>query len=393
MRSIYLDHAATTPLYERVLQAMMPYFGEHYGNPSSVHKLGRRARYTVEESRECVAELLGAEPGEIIFTSGGSEANNTAIRGLLAEDGHLITSAAEHEAVLETAEALERQGRPVTVLSPKSQGAVTAEQVAGALTEETRLVSLMLVNNELGTVTNIQEIAALCREYGVYLHCDAVQAPGMVPLDVEGLGVDLLSLSAHKFYGPKGAGLLYVRGGVELEPLIRGGSQERDRRAGTENVPGIVGLTEALALAIGEREERAADVRSLRNRLYQNVKAELGDDFVLNTPLEDPVVETAPHILNLSFAPEEGEAIDGEMLLLNLDMEGVHASAGSACTSGALEPSHVLSAIGRDKYTGSAAVRFSLGHRNTAEEVDYAARTLAEVVGRMRGREEAAGIS
>lgn len=391
MRHVYLDHAATTPLDPAVLEVMVPHLKQDYGNPSSVHRLGRKARFVMEESRERVAAVLGCEPGEIIFTSGGTEADNTALKGLL-QGGRgggragLLTSAAEHEAVVRPAERLREEGHPVELLAPERHGAVTAEQVDSAVDEQTGLVSIMHVNNELGTLSPIEAIAAVCHRHGIPLHCDAVQSAGLLPVDVDELGVDLLSLSAHKFYGPKGVGVLYVRGGVEVVPLVEGGSQERARRGGTENVAAVVGLAEALERSTRQAGERAAHVAALRDRLYHNLSEALdAATFVCNTPVAEAGVEAAPHVLNLAFPPVDGQAVDGEMLLLNLDMEGVCASAGSACTSGALEPSHVLTAIGLDRPTAAAAVRFSLGKDNKEEDVDYAADRLAAILQRMRG--------
>lgn len=386
MRRVYLDHAATTPLDPPVLEAMVPHLREGYGNPSSVHALGRKARVALEEARAQVAAVLGAEPGEVVFTSGGTEANNTVLRSVLGRagpTGHLVTSAAEHEAVLQPAEALAAAGHPVTVLAPRPHGAAEPDQVDEALRPGTVLVSLMHANNELGTLTAVEEVADRCRARSVLVHCDAVQTAGLYALDVEALGVDFLSLSGHKFYGPKGVGVLYVRGGVDLDPLVRGGSQERGRRGGTENVAAVAGLAEALRRAAEAASERAARIAALRDRMVESVRAALpAGSFVVNTPLGSHPV--APHIVNLAFPPHEGRAVDGEMLLLNLDVEGVCASAGSACTSGALSPSHVLSAIGLPRETASAAVRFSLGKDTTEEDVDYAVDALARVLKRMR---------
>lgn len=383
MRTVYLDHAATTPLDPRVLEAMLPYLKEHFGNASSVHALGRKARFAVDEAREEIAALLRAEPGEVVFTSGGTEADNAALRGVLRESAPgLVTSAAEHEAILRPAEALAREGHPVAVLPPAAHGAVGAEQVAEALTERTGLVSLLYVNNETGAATDIGAVADVCRSRNVLYHTDAVQAAGLLDLDVDRLGVDLLSISAHKFYGPKGVGVLYVRGGVDFRPLVEGGAQERRRRGGTENVAAVVGMAKALAFAAEEAAVRAAHVADLRDRLYRQLREALGDAFVLNTPLE--AGRAAPHVLNIAFPPQDGRMIDGEMLLLNLDMEGVLVSSGSACTSGALEPSHVLLALGLDRETASAAVRFSLGYGNTEADVDYAVERLSGIVRRMQ---------
>lgn len=389
MQRRYLDHAATTPIDPRVFEAMLPFLKEHFGNASSVHALGRRARVEVEACRERVAAHLGAEPAEIVFTSGGTEADNTAIKGVAGRDGAglvtgLVTCAAEHEAVLRPAEALARAGVTVVVLDPAPHGAVTPAQLEAALTPDVSLVSLMHANNELGTVTPLAEVSAVCRARGVLLHTDAVQTAGLVPIDVDALGVDLLSLSAHKFYGPKGAGALYVRSGVELRALVEGGAQERRRRGGTENVAGIVGLAAALDLAVAEAGARRAHLTALRDRLLAGLRAALGDTFVLNTPVG--TAEVVPHVLNIAFPPHDGRPLDGEMLLLNLDLEGVMASSGSACTSGALEPSHVLRALGLDRATAAAAVRFSPGKDTTEADIDAAVDAVARVVRRMRRR-------
>ncbi|MEM1042713.1 MAG: cysteine desulfurase family protein [Bacteroidota bacterium] len=389
MPSVYLDHAATTPLDERVLDAMLPYLREHYGNASSVHALGRRARFAVESARERVAGILGAEPGEVIFTSGGTEADNAALRGVLTAPDRrgpgLVTGAAEHEAILRPAEALRDAGHPVTILTPSPSGAVTADQIAEAITDETGLVSVMAVNNELGTLSPVREIAAVCRARGVPFHTDAVQAAGLYPLDVNDLGVDLLSLSAHKVYGPKGAGVLWVRTGTPFAPLVVGGSQERRRRGGTENVAAVVGLAEALALAAEMAEVERKRLTALCDRLAGAVRDAFGETVRFNTPVGDSPGDSAPHILNVSFPPVDGRALDGEMLLLGLDVAGVHVSSGSACASGAVEPSHVLRALDVPRETANATVRFSLGHGTTEADLDFAAEQLATVVGRMRG--------
>ena len=389
MRRVYLDHAATTPLAPEVLEAMRPYLTEQYGNASSVHQIGRQARVALEEARERVAAVLGAEPSEIVFTSGGTEADNLALKGVLSaasteeRPAGLVTSAAEHEAVLRPAERLAEAGHPVDILTPDARGAVSSEQVARALDEHTALVSLMHANNEIGVRTDLPAVAEVCREHDVLLHTDAVQAPGLLALDVDALGVDLLSLSGHKFYGPKGVGVLFVRSGVDLGPLVEGGSQERDRRGGTENVPGIVGLATALERAAEAREEQVERLSQLQRRLVDGLEDAVPGEYVLNTPVDEAPV--APHVVNVAFPPTNGEPLDGEMLILNLDMEGVLASAGSACTSGALEPSHVLSALGLERKTASAAVRFSLGADTTADEVDYALEALHTTLDRMRG--------
>ena len=387
MERAYLDHAATTPLDPEVFEAMKPYLLEEYGNASSVHQLGRQARVAMEEARERVAACLGAESSEIVFTSGGTEADNLALKGVLQAASSngiptgLVTSAAEHEAVLRPAERLKEQGHPVEILSPDDHGAVSPEQVESAIDDHTALVSLMHTNNEIGVQTDIPAVAEVCHAHDVLLHCDAVQAAGLQPLNVDELGVDLLSMSGHKFYGPKGVGVLYVRNGVDLGPLVEGGSQERERRGGTENVPGAIGLAEALERAVSDAEERAERLSHLQRRLVDGLDDAVPGRYVLNTPLGEAPV--APHVVNVAFPPEE-EPLDGEMLILNLDMEGVLVSAGSACTSGALEPSHVLTALGLDRSTASAAVRFSLGATTTEEEIDYALETLRSTLQRMR---------
>ncbi len=388
MTSTYLDHAATTPLDPAVLEAMLPFLREHFGNASSVHGPGRRARVAVEEARERVAGVLGCEPAEVLFTSGGTEADNAALRGVLTSPDRrgpgLVTSAAEHEAVLEPARRLGWAGHPVAILPPQPHGAVTAEQVRDAITSETGLVSVMLVNNEVGTISPIAEVAAVCRDAGVPLHTDAVQAAGLLPLDVDALGVDLLTLSAHKVYGPKGVGAQFVRAGTPFEPLVVGGAQERRRRGGTENVAGVVGMAVALERAQQNAEAERARLAELQRRLVERLRERLGGGIRFNTPLGSEGPPAAPHILNVSFPPEDGRPLDGEMLLLGLDVAGVYASSGSACTSGAIEPSHVLRAMGVPRETAQATVRLSMGRGTTADAVDAAAERLAEVVDRCR---------
>jgi len=355
MERVYLDHAATTPLAPEVLSAMEPYLTEHYGNASSVHRLGREARVAVEESRERVAACIGAEPSEIVFTSGGTESDNLALKGVLQakstekQPAGVVTSASEHKAVLQPAKRLAEQKHPVTILDPDHHGAVSPEQVEASLDDRTVLVSLMHVNNETGVMTDIQAISDICREHDVILHCDAVQSVGLHAPDVDELGVDLMSISGHKLYGPKGIGVLYVRGGVDLGPLVEGGSQERERRGGTENVPGAVGLAEALERAVEDAEERAERLARLQQRLVDGLDDAVPGSYVLNTPVGDVLV-----------------------------------SAGSACTSGALEPSHVLQSLGLDRPTASAAVRFSLGAHTTEEEIDFALDKLHTILQRMR---------
>ena len=394
---VYLDHAATSPLRPGVLEAMLPWLEGGYGNASSVHRLGRQARVAAESAREQIAAVLGCEGAEVVFTSGGTEADNLALRGVLTSDAMreagrtgLITGAAEHEAILQASAALERSGHAVTVLAPGPSGAASAGQVREAVGKpmgaSTGLVSLLYANNETGALTDLAAVAEAARAAGAFFHTDAVQAAGLLDLDVDALGVDLMSLSAHKCGGPKGVGALYVRSGTPLEPQVVGGAQERRRRGGTENVAALVGFAEALAQADGAREATRARLAALQHRLAEQLRATFGSGIRFNTPLagfaETPAL-TSPHVLNVSFLPRSGRALDGEMLLLSLDMAGVCASSGSACSSGAVEPSHVLRAMGVPRETASATVRFSLGHPTTEADVDRAAAALAGAVQRM----------
>jgi cysteine desulfurase len=389
MQTVYLDNAATTPLDPAVLEAMRPYLTEHFGNPSSVHALGRKAKVALEDARDCVATVLNCEPAEVIFTSGGTESDNVAIRGVLGASEKkkgLVTSAAEHEAVLRTAEALAGGGGEVDVLEPKAHGSVSTEHVAQALAPNTGLVSIMFVNNEVGTISPVREIADIAHEHGALVHTDAVQAAGMLSLDVDQLGVDLLSLSGHKIYGPKGVGVLYVRAGTPFVPQITGGAQERRRRGGTENVAAIVGFAEALERVDRSRQTESVRLRMLQKRLAEGIRTALGDSVQFNTPLDSFHHEpqpVAPHILNVSLPPVAGRTIDGEMLLLGLDVAGVYVSGGSACTSGAIEPSHVLLAMGVAPETAAATVRFSLGRITSVDDIDFAIEQLTAVVERV----------
>ena len=389
LRAVYLDSASTTPLTPEVLDAMRPYLTEHFGNASSVHALGRTAKVALEKARDRVAAVLNCEPAEIVFTSGGTESDNAAIRGALsaAEKKGLVTSASEHEAVLRTAEALAAAGGEICFLVPDASGSVSAGQVAEALTSTSGLVSVMLVNNELGTVSPIREIADVAHTSGALIHTDAVQAAGSLSLDVEELDVDLLSLSGHKINGPKGIGVLYVRSGTPFAPHITGGAQERKRRGGTENVAGAAGFAEALVRTNSARQSESTRLTRLQRRLAERIRDALGIGVQFNTPLEGfhPNPQSAaPHILNISFPPANGRAIDGEMLLLGLDVAGVFVSSGSACTSGAIEPSHVLLAAGVPLETAAATVRFSLGKGTKPGDIDYAVDQLVDVVGRLR---------
>lgn len=381
MRTVYFDHAATTPVDERVLKAMKPYFTQEFGNANSAHQLGNNAKVAVEEAREKVAELIGAAPAEIIFTSGGTESDNAVIKGALAASGksEIITSPLEHHAVLHTAESAKRKGGKPVYLQPDSNGNITPEQVADAITDETALVSLMHVNNEIGVINPIRDIAAVCKEHGVPLHSDTVQSIGKLPVDVDELGLDFLSMSGHKIYGPKGIGVMYVRHGTPWVPWMHGGSQERRRRGGTLNVPGIIGLTKALELAVEEIEKNLLHYQKLKERLYKGLQNNFSDKFRINGNPDKSV----PHIVNLGFTDEQNHGIDGEMLLLNLDMEGICVSNGSACTSGAVEPSHVLQGLGLESEIANSSIRISMGKSNTEEDIDYFLDKLESVLNRM----------
>lgn len=382
MRTVYFDHAATTPLDERVLEAMMPYLRENYGNANSTHHLGQKSKVVVEDAREKIAELIGAEPSEIIFTSGGTESDNAVIKGVLAISGNkneVVSSEIEHHAVLHTLDLAKMQGVKTVYSQPDSNGRVTPEAVEAAITENTALVTLMHVNNEIGTINPLKEIAEVCKSKGVPFHSDTVQSLGKLPFNVNDTGVDFLSGSAHKIYGPKGIGIMYVRNGARWIPWMQGGSQERRRRGGTLNVPGIVGFAKALEIAISEMDENNRHFEHLRQLLLQKLDSSENFKYFVNGPKEEYV----PHILNLSFCDDEGKHIDGEMLLLNLDIEGICVSNGSACTSGAVEPSHVLSGIGMEDGLAKSSIRISFGKQNTEDDVHYFAEKLETVLKRM----------
>lgn len=376
---IYVDNAATTKMAKPVIDAVAECMAEVYGNPSSLHGTGQRAAEVLAGARESVALSLGAEPKEITFTSGGSEADNQALRsaalwGKKKGKMHLISTAFEHHAVLHTLKKLESEGFEVTLLPVYEDGIVRVEDVKAALREDTALVSVMFANNEIGTMQPIGEIGATCREAGVIFHTDAVQAAGHVKIDVKELNIDMLSLSAHKFYGPKGVGALYVRKGIPLFSLIEGGAQERSRRAGTENIPGIVGMARALSLATEKLEENAAYERKLRDALIGGLST------IPHAALNGDAKKRLPGNVNFCF-----EGIEGESLLLLLDAKGIEASSGSACTSGSLDPSHVLLAIGRPHEVAHGSLRLTLCAENTMEEVEYMIKEIAEVVEYLRG--------
>ncbi|KUO78621.1 MAG: cysteine desulfurase NifS [Desulfosporosinus sp. BRH_c37] len=379
MRRIYLDHSATTPVDPEVAALMMTYYTEKYGNPSSVHSFGREAKQALEEARRQVAELIGAAPQEVTFTSGGTEADNLAILGaaeaLRKKGKHLITSAIEHHAVLETCEYLAKNGFELTVIPVDSEGIVSVEDVRQAIRPDTILISMMHANNEVGAIQPITELGNLAKEHAITFHVDAVQSLGKIPINVKEMNIDLLTVSSHKIYGPKGVGALYIRKGVRLVPLAHGGSQEKKRRSGTENTPGIIGFGKACEL-IGKRmAEEAEHQRNLRDRLMNGIQERI--EYVkVNGPLGE---KRLPNNVNVSI-----RFVEGESLLLSLDMLGIAASSGSACTSGSLDPSHVLLAMGLVHEIAHGSLRFSLGRQNTEEEIDYVLEQLPKIVERLR---------
>lgn len=378
MEHVYFDHAATTPVDERVLQKMLPYFTDNFGNPNSQHRFGRRSVTAVDEARDTVASLIGAKPSEIYFTSGGTESDNWAIRGAAharAEKGkHLIISAVEHPAMITTAKELEKEGFEVSLAPVDEYGAVDVEKLKSLLRPDTIFVGIMTANNEVGTIQPLAEISGLCRERGILFFTDAVQAAGALKIDVNDPAADLLSFSGHKFYGPKGVGVLYIRSGLKLGKIITGGHQERTMRGGTTNVPAIVGLAEALRLAQEEREKNAAYVSSLRDRFISRVLHEI--PYV---KLNGHPQKRLPANANFSF-----RYIEGESLLFSLDLAGIAVSSGSACSSGSLEPSHVLLAMGLPEGLAHGSIRFSFGKDNTPAQIDYAVDKLKEIVVKLR---------
>ncbi len=379
MKKIYLDNNATTPLHPDVLEAMLPCYKEFFGNPSSVHQFGRGVKMKMEEAREKVARLMGAETSEIVFVSGGSESDNFAIKGTVFQhdpkSAHIITCQIEHPAVLQTCKGLEKQGYPVTYLPVDANGSVNPADVEKAIRPETRIISIHHANNEVGTIQPIEEIARIAREKGVLFHTDAVQSFGKLPVDVKKMGVDLLSVSAHKLNGPKGVGALFIKKGIKkMMPLIGGGHHERSRRAGTENVAGIVGFGKACEIASSHLGEEAARLTVLRDKLYKNLSEKIS-----HTTLNGHPTNRLPTTLNMGF-----EFVEGESLLINLDLKGVAVSTGSACSSGSLEPSHVLMAMGipHEKIHGS--LRFSFGYGNTEEDVELLTEILPPIVAKIR---------
>lgn len=376
---IYADNAATTKMSEVAIKAMIPYMNEIYGNPSSLHSVGQEANEALQNARERIAKLLGCEPKEITFTSGGSEADNQAIisaarLGERKGKKHIVSTAFEHHAVLHTLEKLEKQGFEVTILDVHENGLISAEQVRNAIRDDTCLVTVMYANNEIGTIQPIAEIGAVCREKGVLFHTDAVQAAGHLKINVKEQNIDMLSLSAHKFHGPKGIGVLYARKGILLTNLIEGGAQERGKRAGTENIPAIMGMVAALEEACAKIEENTAKLTALRDKLIAGLSE------IPHSILNGDAKQRLPGNVNFCF-----EGIEGESLLLLLDDKGVCASSGSACTSGSLDPSHVLLAIGRVHDIAHGSLRLSLSEENTEQEIDYTIKAVKEVVEYLRG--------
>lgn len=378
MERIYFDHAATTPVDPRVLEKMMPYFTEKFGNPNSQHFFGRETVSAVDDARDSIAACIGAKPSEIYFTSGGTEADNWALRGaahaFAARGRHLIVSAVEHPAMISSAKELVKEGFDVTFAEVDEYGLVDLEKLEKAIRPDTIFVGVMTANNEVGTIQPVKEIAALCKARGIVFFTDAVQAAGAIPLDVKALGADMLSFSAHKFYGPKGVGALYVRSGLRIGKLIAGGHQERSMRGGTTNVPAVVGMAQALRIACAELEKNAAYVTSLRDRFIKRVLAEI--PYV---KLNGHPEKRLPANANFSF-----RYIEGESLLFSLDLKDIAVSSGSACSSGSLEPSHVLLAMGLPEGLAHGSIRFSFGKDNTVEQVDYAVDALKEITVKLR---------
>lgn len=378
MNRIYLDNAATTAMHEEVLAQMLPYFRSHYGNPSSIYATGRDARKAVEEARRKVAAAIQATAAEIYFTSGGTESDNWAIKGYATAHAgrgkHIISTAIEHHAVLHTLEALEKMGFEVTYVQVDQHGLVDPEAIRRAIRKDTILISVMAANNEIGTVQPIPEIGSIAREHGIAFHTDAVQAIGAIPVDVKDWQVDLLSLSAHKFHGPKGVGALYVKKGIRLDPLVHGGAQERNRRAGTENLPGIVGLGAAIELATAHLEENAVQIAALRDDLIAGLLTTVPEVRLNGHP-----TKRLPNNVNVSVNYVEGEA-----LLLRLDLAGIAASSGSACTSGSLDPSHVLLAIGLPHEIAHGSLRLTLSHETTQAEIDAVKAELPRIISTLR---------
>lgn len=379
MNRIYLDHSATTPLDPEVLKKMTPYFTDIFGNASSMHGFGQEGAYAVDKARRKIAGLIGAKPNEIYFTSGGTEADNWAIKGMAlkmrGKCNKIITSAIEHAAIMESCHQVQKElGYEIVYLPVGKRGIVDPEDLKKTIDDKTALVSIMTANNEIGTIQPIRDLAAIAREKGVFFHTDAVQAMGSIPMNVNDLGVDMMSFSGHKFYGPKGIGVLYIRGGVKPERFMTGGHQERTMRGGTTNVPSVVGIAEALDIAVRDLDKNYAYIKSLRDRFVSRVKTEI--PYVFYNGDEN---ERLPQNANFSF-----EYIEGESILMSLDLAGIATSSGSACSSGSLEPSHVLLATGLPIEIAHGSIRFSFGKHNTMEEVDYTVDELKKIVNKLR---------
>lgn len=376
-REIYMDYAATTFVKPEVLKEMNPYFTEYFGNPSSVYYISRKTKMAIVKARESVSKTINANKDEIFFTSGGSEADNWAIKGIALANGnkgrHIITTKIEHHAVLNTCGYLEKHGFEISYLPVDKSGRVDLDSLRKAIREDTILVSVMFANNEIGTLEPIEKIGKLCREKGILFHTDAVQAVGNVPIDVQKMNIDLLSMAAHKFYGPKGMGALYIKKGIKIDGLIQGGSQERGRRAGTENIPGIVGMGKALSLALENMNEESKRLTYLRDRLIDGLLK------IPGTRLNGDRTNRLPGNVNVTF-----DSVDGEVLVMALDDIGIYASTGSACSAGSIEPSHVLTAIGLSDKNAKSSLRLTLGAKTTEEDVDYAVSSLNEIISKLR---------
>lgn len=377
---IYLDHAATTPLKKEVLDEMLPFLTMNFGNPSSVYSLGRESKMAVEKAREQVARAIGCETNEIYFTASGTESDNWALRGMAAagkgKGNHIITTAVEHHAVLHTCRQLEEEGYELTYLQVDKEGMVQVEQLLAAIRPETILLSVMFANNEIGSIQSIEEIGGIAREKGICFHTDAVQAAGSVPIDVKSLKVDLLSLSGHKFYGPKGVGALFIKRGVQIPPIITGGAQEREKRAGTENVAGIVGLGKAISLATENLEEKSRSVQAMRDRAEAYITENISGIKVNGHP-----EKRLPGNLHVSF-----ENVEAESVIILLDERGIAVSSGSACASGSLNPSHVLTAIGLSPELAKGSLRFTFGEGNSAQDLGDFLENLTQIIDQLRSR-------
>ncbi len=378
MRTVYLDHNATTPVHPEVFEAMKPYFTEVYGNASSIHQSGREAKAALEEVRQTIADLLGCKPSELYFTSGGTESDNFAIKGVAyanrAKGKHIISSPIEHHAVVASCEFLEKEGFEVSYLPVDSEGFVDPDELKRTIRRDTILVTIMHANNETGVIQDLKALALVARDAGAYFHTDSVQATGKIPYKINDHGSDLLSISSHKLYGPKGAGLIYIKSGTKIQPWNEGGGHERGRRAGTENVAGAIGLAKALEIAARDMDTETKKMISMTTRFYELVKERI-PDIRLNGSFRRRV----PNTLNISF-----RAVEGEAIVLSLDLKGIMVSSGSACTSGATEPSHVLEAMGVPPEMGQSSIRFSFGRGNKEDDVEYVVDILASEVGRLR---------